>query len=240
MIQLRGGQVTHDPRLDRIREVDLRSLAYPVATVLPREAYAKPRSYSWSIPDPAPLDQGSEGACVGFGFTHDALARPVIVENATNATARSWYHEAQDNDEWAGTGYEGTSVLAGAKVGVKRGFFSEYRWCLDIYDMAATVGYKGPVVIGVDWYSGMDSWDSDGFLKATGTIRGGHCVCVNKVRIVKADDTIDFLRSYFTLTNSWSKSWGIDGRARLSFADMAKLFPGADVCVPLYRKDPLD
>lgn len=73
-------------------------------------------------------DQGSEGACVGFGCTNELLSSPVRVvlpgmkglkaerTAIANRYASGVYHAAQEVDEYPGTDYSGTSVNAGAKV----------------------------------------------------------------------------------------------------------------------------
>jgi hypothetical protein len=62
------------------------------------------------------MDQGQEGACVGFGWT-----RCMMLLNRKRYDARWLYHEAQKVDEWVGEDYEGTSVRAGADVLRARG-----------------------------------------------------------------------------------------------------------------------
>jgi hypothetical protein len=56
-------------------------------------------------------DQGSEGACVGFGSS-----RAMTLLNRRRYDARWLYHEAQKIDEWPGEDYEGTSVRAGMDI----------------------------------------------------------------------------------------------------------------------------
>lgn len=217
--------------LDRLRHVDLRSLNFRVQAPV----VYKPRSYTWK--PGAVLDQGREGACVGFGWAHELAARPSTVRNVTGDTARTLYRTAQKIDEWAGESYEGTSVLAGAKAVKATGHIAEYRWCLSIEDLVVALGYHGPVVIGVDWYSGMFNVNAEGFLKPTGGIQGGHCVMLNGVTLRKAaDGSIDYMRSYVRGVNSWGADWGVSGHFRIALIDMMQLFPGGDFCVPMGRK----
>lgn len=240
-MELRNGQWTEDQRLDRVRHVDLRSLNYPVSAVLTADQYSNPRSYTWSLPER--LDQGAEGACVGFGFAHELAARPGIVTGVNNTYARDLYWDAQRADDWSGGSYpgaspvyEGTSVLAGAKVCLKRGFYKEVRWALNLTDLVIAVGYTGPAVMGVDWYEDMLDTDDHGYIHPTGDIAGGHCVCINGVKIVKkADGTADPLRSYFVIQNSWGRSWGVDGRCGITLAETMKLWSGGDFCIPIGR-----
>ncbi len=245
-ILLRGGAETNDVRLDRVYELDWRSLNYPV-TAHPkmRSTTPKPpRSYTWSID--AWLNQGAEGACVGFGFAHDLRARPSVVGGVSNQLARIFYHDAQKIDPWDGGSYpgaspfyEGTAVLSGAKVLTARGFYSSYTWALDIMQMIMGVGYAGPAIIGVNWHTNMFETDSQGFIHATGSVEGGHCILVQAVKVVRFPNSVDLdpTKTYFTLHNSWGKSWGVNGKAKISVKDMDFLLNSqGDVCFPVRTK----
>jgi hypothetical protein len=211
--------------LDRIPEFDERSRSFPIRPLL--ATVTKPRSYTWNIPNPGfPLDQGREGACVGFAWTHELAARPVVL-SVSQHTARALYHEAQKVDEWPGEDYEGTSVLAAAKVLTEQGRIREYRWAFGLEDLKLAVGYKGPAVIGVYWYQGMDDVDDEGFIHATGMIRGGHAIMVNSVSL---------RRGAFGVLNSWGPGWGQNGRAWISFEDMDKLLhEDGEAAIPVRR-----
>lgn len=233
----------NDTRLDRVFQLDLRSLNY-LERATPE---AKPRSYTWGLP--VVLDQGREGSCVGHGFAHELAAKPVSIEGVTHEYAVNIYQQAQREDEWAGGSYpgaspkyEGTSVLAGAKVLKDRGFYSEYRWGLDAYDIAAALP-RGPVVLGVNWHRGMYTPDVTGFIHATGAVTGGHCLLAVGVRIKWKSwinrlvsstwDNVDMDGSYVILHNSWGPSWGDNGRAKLSLADLNFLMSSwGEACIP--------
>src|SRR5689334_10441072 len=66
------------------------------------------RSYAWACN--AWLDQGREGACVGFGWSHELCAKPGV-HMVDNNFALAVYHRAQQIDEYPGEDYSGTSVL---------------------------------------------------------------------------------------------------------------------------------
>lgn len=103
-----------------------------------------PGWYNW-------YDQGSEGACVGFG-----VARMLTHLNRKRYDAFDLYHRAQKIDEWPGEAYSGTSVRACLDVArdegprwVYRGTtrapslaegISTNRWATDMTDLLTVLG----------------------------------------------------------------------------------------------------
>lgn len=235
--KLRDGTFTEDPRLDRIRWFDSRSEAYPIRTLVPRGLRGK----TWSIPGVV-LDQGQEGACVGFGVTNELRAYPKRVGGTSNLTARELYHEAQRIDPWPGGSYpgadpqyEGTAVLAGVKVAQRRGLYSEYRWAFGIDDLLRAVAWEGPVIIGVDWYEGMSNPHSNGFIEPLGNLMGGHCCLVRAISL-KHPVGEPVLR----IRNSWGIDWGSAGDCYITATNLEKLLKeGGEACIPMGRvKEP--
>lgn len=234
-----------DPRLDRIYAQDLRSLNF-LHRATPQ---SKPRSYTWGLA--TVLDQGAEGSCVGHGYAHELAAKPVSVPGITHEYAVNIYYSAQHRDPWPGGAYpgaeehyEGTSMLAGAQTMKELGFYSEYRWGLDAYDVADYVGHRGPAVLGLNWYTGMYAPDVTGFLHPTGRLVGGHCLLAVGVKIVWRSwvnrlvsstwENIDTARSYIKLHNSWGPGWGDHGRANLTLDDLATLMvQQGEACFPV-------
>lgn len=228
MIQLRANHATKDPRLDRLQFFDERSKNFPIRTLVPQET-VKPRTYSWRVN--AKLDQRKEGACVGFSWAHEMAARPGEQRWVVPAHARFIYHEAQKNDAWPGGEYEGasprgsgTSVLAGATVLRELGVFQEYRWAFGLNDLILGVGYKGPAVLGINWYDSMYDPDGSGFISPKGgSWVGGHAILCYGV-----DLRLDALR----LWNSWD--WN---DCYLSFTDAERLLKeDGEACIPVQRK----
>jgi hypothetical protein len=217
MIQLKDGSTTADERLDRIKYFDERSRKYPIRKIV---AVKKLRSYTWRCT--IRLNQGAEGACVGFGIAHELAARPVEVAGITNRYAKEEiYWEAQKIDEWDGGSYpgarpryQGTSVLAGVKVARDKGFFDSFHWGFSLNDLALGVGRRGPAVLGLPWLEGMYDTDGDGYIHATGDVMGGHCILCRGVNVREKT---------FLLRNSWGRGWGENGDCKVSFADMKKL-----------------
>ena len=120
---------------------------------------------------------------------------------------------------------------------MRQGHITSYRWCLSVDDLVQSLGYLGPVVIGVDWYTGMFETDPNGFIRPTGQIEGGHCVMLNRIALKRNKDrTIDPVASYVEGVNSWGPDWGAHGHFKIALVDVAILFSGGDFAVPLGRK----
>lgn len=227
MVKLRGGYTTEDPRLDRVPFFDERSRKFPVTAVIEQRT---PRSYSWNKTDV--LDQGREGACVGFSLAHELAARPKV-HPADAALALSIYREAQKIDEWSGESYSGTSVLAGAKICTQLGYFSEYRWAFGEDDLALAVSYRGPAVLGIAWYAGMYQPDADGYVWPTGDHVGWHAILCPSYSVP------GYARKHgasYRLDNSWGLSYGRNGSGYVTKQVMADLlaFEG-EALVPTRR-----
>jgi len=205
---------------------DDRSRNYPVRTLF--GAGGVPTSRRW--PCYSRLDQDGVGACVGFGWSNELAADPVSVQGVTNDLGFKIYHEAQLIDEWPGENYEGTSVLAGAKIVQRMGYMDEYRWAFGIDDVMLTLSELGPVVFGVPWYQSMFAVAADGRLTISGVASGGHCIL---------GDELDIQQGRIWLLNNWTRNWGIDGRAWMAIEDWDKLLrQGGQACVPVKRSDP--
>jgi hypothetical protein len=225
-VRLRGGRETNDRRLDRLPQFDERSRAFPIRTLVA----GKPlRSYTWSTP--LTLNQGNEGACVGFAWSHELAGRPSVHRWVSNEYARGLYHEAQLHDEWSGEGYEGTSVLAGAKVCALRRHFREYRWAFGLNDLLLALGYAGPAVLGINWWTGMFRPDVDGRIRPTGSVEGGHAIEANQI-------VVPLPRRPTGQVWVWN-SWGVSSgwpRAWLTFDDMERLLnESGEACIPTGR-----
>lgn len=230
--QLRNGEVTEDPRLDRIVHYDERSRNFPVTAVIPQ---TEPRSYTWPLD--ITLDQGREGACVGFSIAHELRAKPKIVPGVDTALAMRIYKRAQFLDPWPGEQYSGTSVLAGVKAARELGHISEFRWAFGVDDLALAVSRKGPAILGIPWYRSMYRPTMvqhplmkapAPFIQVGGEIVGGHAIlCRGYNRRYRA----------FVLHNSWGLGWGNGGRAWITYDDMATLLrPGqGEAVIPILR-----
>lgn len=215
--------MTIERTFDRLPQFDTRSLAFPIRALL--EAKPKFRSYTWRCDQYN--DQGSEGACVGFAWSHELAARPVEVKQVNENWALGIYARARFLDEWPGEDYDGTSVIAGAKAVKEQGYISEYRWAFGLDDLRLAVGYKGPAVLGLNWYGGMYEPDGYGFIYPDGGLLGGHAIlCVG----------VSEKRKCFRLHNSWGPSWGHGGDCFISFDHMNQLLhEQGEACIPVVR-----
>jgi hypothetical protein len=221
-----------DRTLDWKPRFDDRSRSFPIRGAVALPSVPARKRLQWAVP-PVPLNQGREGACVGFGWTHEAMATPVRVVFADGEKfARDTYRAAQRIDEWEGEAYEGTSVLAGAKVLVDSGYLKEYRWAFSPADVVLALHTSGPVVLGVNWYESMYGADH-GIVRVDGALAGGHCILA---RAWAAPDEIFPDEQAIGLYNSWGPSWGDKGRAWMRYSDLERLMrEGGEACVPFRR-----
>jgi len=211
-IDLRNGSTTTDPRLDRIEAFDEESKLYRILTL----GQDKPASVQWDCQ--VQLDQGKEGACVGFGIGHTLSAAGY--RNVDNNMARSLYWLTQVADPWEGGAYpgakpfyQGTSVLHGLKTAKEIGLIKSYNWAFGLGDVLAGL-QRGPGVLGCTWLQSMQSPDADGFITYDGNEVGGHCACVKGCNM---------RHEFVIIRNSWGSGWGSNGDCYMSFADFTKL-----------------
>lgn len=219
---------------------DPRSREYPVRTAIPPLIERKPpwRGVSWST-SRQPLDQGSEGACVGFGWTAEAMAGPVRIRpDRPTDFALAVYREAQLVDEWPGENYDGTSVLAGAKVMQKHGYIEAYRWAFSIRDVVDALLYLGPVVIGIPWFESMYETRPSGLVEVGGRMVGGHCITLTGYYRSKWLRGEGFLNRMELVRwrNSWGSSYGRNGNGWIRVGDLEGLLEQqGEACVPMGR-----
>lgn len=219
--------------LDWNPQFDERSRKFPIRGVIRKAVRRKNRL--WQV-GPI-LDQGSEGACVGFGWTAEALASPVRVNlsriktrapKEPNKFAQYLYAFAKTIDEFDGVDYEGTSVLAGAKSMQTFRLLKEYRWAFSIDEVIDGIIAKGPVVLGIPWYEGMYEAPG-GILTVSGENVGGHCILAVGYKIYPGGEDAVILQ------NSWGNSWGTNGLAEIKVSELAKLLAEGEACLPIKR-----
>jgi hypothetical protein len=204
------------PALGRHVHFDERSRGFPVRSVLPLRVPHTKRI--WGLPNYYPLDQGSEGACVGFGFAGELAADPVVI-HADNSFARDLYRRAQAEDRLMGNDWsEGASVLAGARACKRAGHISSYRWAFGVNDVIDTLCHVGPVVVGVPWYESMYDTSVDGLVDVSGDVVGGHCILLTGYWPAHPG-----FGDVVLWENSWGPGYGVNGRGFIRVADLARL-----------------
>lgn len=224
---MRDGTQVEDIRLGRLKSFDERSRSYSIGKLHESKPVI---GKGWSVRHW--LDQGYTSECVSFSMHHEALAVPARAifddDDAAAQAAHQRFHEMQLIDEWSGEDPDGgTSVLAGAKVMHKHGYFDEYRWAFNLRDVLLALSYEGPVVMGTDWHEDMYDPDSKGYIHPSGGNAGGHAYLLSSVST--------FYRRV-TVWNSWGYGWGMQGRAYLKWDDLEELlYAGGEACVPVGR-----
>jgi hypothetical protein len=205
----------------RIARFDERSRSFAIDSALE----SKPlKSKIWTCKQR--LDQGQEGACVGFAITHEIISVPKAHQKS-NKWALELYKACKKIDPFP-PGTEGTDILSGMKIATKRGFYSGYKWAFSLSAILKAVSYEGPVVMGTSWYSGMERTDSNGFVKPTGTKTGGHAWLIIGINVEQR---------FVICLNSWGDDWGIGGIFYLSFEDLDKLRKDkGEAAIPRGRK----
>lgn len=239
----------HDPRLDWNPRLDERSRLFGVGEVVQtQEDVLK----LWT--PGTTLDQGSEGACVGFGWTGEAMSSPMpcygVPELVGNSYGRGVYTRCKQIDEWDGEDYEGTSVLAGAKVMRERGIIGSYRWAFSMEDIRNALIALGPVVIGIPWYNSMYYTDDRGqvIVDPDSGLAGGHCLLLNgyspRRRWYERVTGYSYHQSA-RWKNSWGDGYGFkgtdgvrNGHGWVKWSDLEVLIGpwGREACIPMDRK----
>lgn len=196
----------------RLQRFDVRSRMYGVSIKAPEVVNEQPPvNKEWLCSEY--LDQGQEGSCVGFANGHELLAGPIVVP-ADHDRATGIYLKAREIGGYAAAANAGATILDGARAMRELGYISEWWWCFGLKDLIMTLGYIGPVVLGLNWYEGMSQPSSDGLIRPTGEISGGHAILCKGVNVD---------HKYFILHNSWGYDWGDDGNCYVLFSDMELL-----------------
>jgi hypothetical protein len=221
-----------DRILDWRSHHDERSRNFPVTALLA----ATPRRRRLWYPPVERIDQGREGACVGFAWTIELLASPVRARLGYDANefALNVYRAAQRIDEWPGENYSGTSVLAGAKIVQQLGLIESYHWAFGIDDVIDTLVSFGPVVLGIPWYESMYTTDANGLVTVSGRKVGGHAITVTGYTRRRFNGVIEDVVRW---RNSWGATYGKRGDGYIRVDDLAKLLADdGEACVPVGRR----
>jgi hypothetical protein len=200
------------------------------------------------------LNQGSEGACTGFGLATVAnylLRKRKIVPDPTPVSPRMLYEMARRYDEWPGENYSGSSARGAMKGWHKHGVCAQETWpyTQSLEDVILTyprvmdaatrplgayyrVNHKDLIAmhsalaeVGVLFATG---WVHDGWgnIGSDGTIPYEKGI---RVRGGHAFAIVAYDERGFWVQNSWGENWGQAGFAQISYDDW--LVNGTDVWV---------
>jgi predicted chitinase len=200
------------------------------------------------------LDQGSEGACTGFGLATVAnylLLRRRVVPDNVPVSPRMFYELARRYDEWPGEDYSGSSARGAMKGWHKHGVCSETLFPYKpakkndprgLTDARTSDALRRPLgayfrVNHKDIVAMHTALAEVGVLYVTCTVHTGwNDVGADGAIAQSASITgghafaiVAFDEQGFWLQNSWGPSWGRQGFARISYDDW--LENGADAWV---------
>jgi hypothetical protein len=215
------------PSLGRRLDPDDRDRGYLMRRLLPDvRAVSLPTRKTWPIAATA-LDQGNTGTCVGHGWRNFLRCAPLRTSTA-HPSAFDVYRSAVLLDPWSDNDDEstlpdgdrrldsGTSVRAGAQALSKAGHLASYVWAFSLQPAVEWVLTRGPVVLGVNWYSTFQRPDAEGIVRLTPTSRllGGHAF------LWRGADTA---RALAKCSNSWGDLFGVSGDFWIPFRDLERL-----------------
>lgn len=169
-------------------------------------------------------DQRDQPQCVAYAWTHWLEDGPITHAGPVPMIEPEWlYNEAQSRDPWRGTPHEGTTVRAAAEVLRSVGLIREYRWAFKLDHLVSALLHHGPVVIGTNWYSDMNTPDETGHIRVRGELQGGHSTKL---------DGVNTESQLFRGKNNWNRGWSRQGFYTISFEDMERLLhEDGEVCL---------
>lgn len=207
---------------------DARDLRYRMSVAAPQiiAAAGKPAPRKRAYNDGPLLDQGQTPQCVGYSTRGFLDAAPIMSRANEGPEATAIYHGAQDNDEWPGTDYDGSSVRGAMKFLSSIGQISSYAWGQSVEGAIGWMnGGYGTCVVGTNWYAEMSDVGPDGFMREPAasmvTPIGGHAW-----RWV----WFDMKKNGILMRNSWGHDFGwqmpdgrLSGYAYLSLSLASRL-----------------
>jgi len=197
------------------------------------------------------LDQGTEGACTGFGLATVAnylLVRRRVLPDKVPVSPRMCYELARRYDEWPGEDYSGSSARGAMKGWHKHGICSESEWRYELpsddglTESRSVDARRRPLgayfrVNHKDVVAMHSAIAEVGVLYATCVVHsgwqnvdaGGVIEQTEEILGGHAFAIVAYDEEGFWIQNSWGPTWGRRGFARISYDDW--LANGTDVWV---------
>jgi len=202
------------------------------------------------------LDQGTEGACTGFGLAtvvHYLLRARHVVRDDQEVSPRMLYDMARRYDEWPGEKYSGSSARGAMKGWHKHGVCSRPHWVYDLklekqdkklYAGRYEEALRRPLgayfrVNHKDLIAMHSAMSEVGILYATSQVHEGwqnvgtdgviHWAPDAEIIGGHAFAIVAYDARGFWIQNSWADDWGKDGYAQVSYDDW--LANGSDIWV---------
>lgn len=191
------------------------------------------------------LDQGQEGACTGFGLAavaHYLLNRRKVIADRTRVSPRMIYEMARRYDEWPGEDYSGSSARGAMKGWHKHGICSERAWPYKAADVQGVLTHEraqDAAARPLGAYLRVNHRNlvamhaalaEVGVLYATGNVHEGWTEVDAKTGLIPGPEGKKILGGHafaivgydqhgFWIQNSWSKTWGHEGFAMITYGD---------------------
>ena len=204
------------------------------------------------------LDQGTEGACTGFGLAttiHYLLRIRRIVSDKREVSPRMLYNMARRYDEWPGETYSGSSARGAMKGWHKHGVCSSDHWVysnfedeqdLKLFGQRYTDALRRPLgayfrVNHRDIVAMHAAVAETGILYATAQVHDGwdeenisaagliDWSSQRRIQGGHAFAIVGYDEKGFWIQNSWGKDWALNGYAQVTYDDW--LANGSDVWV---------
>ncbi len=192
------------------------------------------------------LDQGTEGACTGFGLAtvvHYLLRTRDIIRDDAEVSPRMLYNMARRYDEWPGEKYSGSSARGAMKGWHKHGVCSRKHWVYDrklegqdgkLYNKRYEEALRRPLgayfrVNHKDLVAMHAAMTEVGILYATSQVHEGW-QNVGRDGVINWEPGTPIIGGHafavvaydhrgFWIQNSWADDWGMDGFAQISYDD---------------------
>jgi len=229
------------PAFGRREDLDLRDRAYLMTRVLASPERLKlPARKTWRI-DRNALNQGSTGTCVGHAWRNFLRCDPLRTER-TGPSPYDIYRAAVRLDAWPDNDDEatlpdgdsgldfGTSVRAGAKAMESLRRLASYLWAFDLQTALQWLLTRGPVVVGMPWYSSFMQPDIEGVVKIEpgAYVLGGHAFLIRGA---------DGRRALARCVNSWGDEYAKSGEFFIPFGDLERLIhENGECCAAVEQK----